>query len=99
MADALSVATSALRNDALRSPSCSASAAAVAIASSEKSMPVNRLAGNACAMRLTAYPLPQPKSATSRPPSKPSGSPSTRGSTIPISALSKTSRLRSPITA
>ena len=60
-------------------------------------MPVNRLAGNACAITLIACPLPQPKSATSTPERSRSGSPSTSGSTTSMSAPSNTSPLISAI--
>ncbi len=57
-----------------------ASARAAAIPDSEKSKPVNRDRGNASAIRLTAWPDPQPTSATSMPsPSRPV-SPGTSGS-------------------
>ncbi|CKT21745.1 Uncharacterised protein [Mycobacterium tuberculosis] len=60
-------------------------------------MPVNRLAPNACAISLTARPLPQPKSATSAPDRKRSGRPSTSGSTTSIKAASNTMPLISAI--
>src|ERR1700738_1403693 len=68
-----SVATSFATNVAFVSPHCDASALATARPSSEKSMPVNRLAGNSFAITLMAWPLPQPMSATSAPARSSSG--------------------------
>lgn len=62
-------------------------------------MPVNRLAGNACAITLIACPLPQPKSATSAPRRSRGTSPSTNGSTTSASAVSNTTPLCSAINA
>ena len=58
-----SSARSWVRNVAFDTPRDADSTRAAATAGSEKSMPVNWLAGKACAMTLMAYPLPQPKSA------------------------------------
>ena len=74
---------------AFASPNRSASPRAAAMAPSEKSYPVNLLAGNAWAMRLIAWPLPQPMSATSMPAFSRSGRTGTSGriTSLPTSAL------------
>ena len=91
------VATSCTTNCAFVSPSAPASARADSMASSEKSSPVNRLAGNVCARTLIACPLPQPMSATSMPARNRSVTPSTKGRIPSTRAASTTPALSSAI--
>ena len=76
-----------------------ASARAAAIPASEKSKPVNRDRGNAAAIRLTAWPDPQPTSATSMPSLSRSVSPGTSGSVTSMRVASWTAPLSSAMTA